>query len=334
MKKIILITMLMSAVFAQSDKDPLVLMGDAQAIIKDISSVFSEPMTAKEAFERVEGSGTIFLNKMRIELHETLKISDLANFNIIGNGATLVAKIDMPIITFRDVMNVSIHGLKVVHEIGANCSQNCIEFYNSSNIRIDKCDFDGSGFIGLALNKTVSATIKNNRFYNCTFGIAAWNSRLITVKDNSFSDNRNQDIMTNDLSQYNNDWKAENIFGALVDYSAIKDVHHYICFNGDDNSMVIWVSYSREEKALEVKYKGQDKAMQLVHTKGDSRFPGAYVVSDDYYIEMVDGKENGQYRITNSGIWVYVEYKRGTDGKIFRFTIDHDANPYGKAPCF
>ena len=44
--------MLMSAVFAQSDKDPLVLMGDAQAIIKDISSVFSEPMTAKEAFER------------------------------------------------------------------------------------------------------------------------------------------------------------------------------------------------------------------------------------------------------------------------------------------
>jgi hypothetical protein len=97
---------------------------------------------------------------------------------------------------------------------------------------------------------------------------------------------------------------------------------------------LIWVSYSREEKALEVKYKGQDKAMQLVHTKGDSRFPGAYVVSDDYYIEMVDGKENGQYRITNSGIWVYVEYKRGTDGKIFRFTIDHDANPYGKAPCF
>ena len=179
--------MLMSAVFAQSDKDPLVLMGDAQAIIKDINSVFSEPMTAKEAFERVEGSGTIFLNKMRIELYETLKISDLANFNIIGNGATLVAKIDMPIIIFRDVMNVSIHGLKVVHEIGANCSQNCIEFYNSSNIRIDKCDFDGSGFIGLALNKTVSATIKNNRFYNCTLGIAAWNSRLITVKDNSFS---------------------------------------------------------------------------------------------------------------------------------------------------
>ena len=113
-----------------------------------------------------------------------------------------------------------------------------------------------------------------------------------------------------------------------------QDVHHYICFNGDDNSMVIWVSYSREEKALEVKYKGQDKAMQLVHTKGDSRFPGAYVVSDDYYIEMVDGKENGQYRITHSGIWDYVEYKRGTDGKIFRFTIDHNANPYGKEPCF
>ena len=109
---------------------------------------------------------------------------------------------------------------------------------------------------------------------------------------------------------------------------------HYICFNGDDNSMVIWVSYSREEKALEVKYKGQDKAMQLVHTKGDSRFPGAYIVSDDYYIEMVDGKENGQYKITHSGIWDYVEYKRGTDGKIFKFTIDHNANPYGDAPCF
>jgi hypothetical protein len=49
---------------------------------------------------------------------------------------------------------------------------------------------------------------------------------------------------------------------------------------------------------------------------------------------MVDGKENGQYRITHSGIWDYVEYKRGTDGKIFNFTIDHNANPYGKEPCF
>jgi len=29
-----------------------------------------------------------------------------------------------------------------------------------------------------------------------------------------------------------------------------------------------------------------------------------------------------------------VEYKRGTDGKIFNFTIDHNANPYGKEPCF
>ena len=74
--------------------------------------------------------------------------------------------------------------------------------------------------------------------------------------------------------------------------------------------------------------------MQLVHSKENFDGQGAYPVIEDYYKEMVDGKENGQYKITKSGNWVYVEYKRGTDGKIFKFTIDHNANPYGKAPCF
>ena len=74
--------------------------------------------------------------------------------------------------------------------------------------------------------------------------------------------------------------------------------------------------------------------MQLVRTKGDSRFPGAYVVSDDYYIEMVDGKETvstGSLIRVSGFMW---NTNEELTGKIFRFTIDHDANPYGKAPCF
>jgi parallel beta-helix repeat protein len=100
----------------------------------------------------------------------------------------------------------------IVHEIGKWCAHNCIEFYNASKLRIDACTFDGSGYFGLSLYEVRNATIENNMFFNCEFGLAAWRSRDLIVRNNSFSKNRADNIKTNDISQFTNDVYSENFF--------------------------------------------------------------------------------------------------------------------------
>ena len=319
MKKIILITMLMSAVFAQSDcnesnwedyynsdgKDMsdcdlakadltgadlrgadlegAILVG---AILKDASLRGAALTQATLGGADLTGADLTGADLERADLRRMKLIdADLTDANLIG------ADLERADLTNADLERANL--------TGADLTDASLRGADLTDATLGGADLRGADLTGAQLNGVKSG-----------FNIG----RPLSLPDG---------------------WSlVDGKFELIKEPIVYQDVHHYICFNGDDNSMVIWVSYSREEKALEVKYKGQDKAMQLVHTKGDSRFPGAYVVSDDYYKEMVDGKENGQYKITHSGIWDYVEYKRGTDGKIFRFTIDHNANPYGKEPCF
>ena len=115
----------------------------------------------------------------------------------------------------------------------------------------------------------------------------------------------------------------------------IQKLNHYICFENDENiSPRIWISFNSKEFALQVKYEGQNNAIDLKFIKEEYREGGAHPTVIKYYDEILDGDLNGSYKITHSGIWDYVLYKRKRDGKEFHFTIDHEANPYGKIPCF
>lgn len=108
---------------------------------------------------------------------------------------------------------------------------------------------------------------------------------------------------------------------------------HYICYTDDKNpERIIWVSFAVGDKAIQVKYKGASSAIDLVFDKVE--FVEGSANSTSLYNEMYEGKLNGVYKLTHAGIWDYVEYVRGKDGEVFKFTIDHDANPYGKSPCF
>jgi len=109
----------------------------------------------------------------------------------------------------------------------------------------------------------------------------------------------------------------------------------YICFTSDtDKSKRIWIALDKNERAQKVKYEGQAEAMALKHTKEDYQEGGVHPTIINYYDEIYDGKVNGSYKLTHSGNWDYVTYTRGKDGKVFKFTIDHNANPYGSTPCF
>ncbi len=113
-----------------------------------------------------------------------------------------------------------------------------------------------------------------------------------------------------------------------------KVVDHYICFTEDQQKkLVIWMSFNTKGEALQVKYKGQEQAIDLVFVKKEPQSPG-YPAMSYFYNEVYDGELNGQYIHTHSGVWDYVTYIRKKDGKKFNFTIDHDAKPYHKTPCF
>lgn len=183
-----------------------------EAVIRHADGKFSSPMPVKDAFAQLKSNEKMFFGQGRAELFEPLEISNLENIQLIGNKTQLVAKLDMPVITFNDVSRVGMEDLLIVHEIGEWCAQNCVEFYKASDLSIDNCKFDGSGYFGLALTKVSNAIITNSKFYNCEYGFASWGSENIRLKGNEFSKNRGEDIQSGSEDEISNDYIKENTF--------------------------------------------------------------------------------------------------------------------------
>ncbi|VXB67107.1 conserved hypothetical protein [Flavobacterium sp. 9AF] len=112
-------------------------------------------------------------------------------------------------------------------------------------------------------------------------------------------------------------------------------VNHYICYKDNEvPSRIIWISFTKDGKAIQIKYKGQKEAINLTFVSEDITEEGAHPTIETIYDEVYNGTKNGTYILTHSGVWDYVSYTREKDKKQFQFTIDHEANPYGKEPCF
>lgn len=113
-------------------------------------------------------------------------------------------------------------------------------------------------------------------------------------------------------------------------------VSYYICYNEDNDSRLnLSIGFNNKARALSVKYKGMNSSMDLIFIKQENENPGgAYPVLVGYYKEMYKEKVNGEYKLTHSGNWDYVEYIRGKDSKKFNFTIDRNSNSYSYTACF
>lgn len=114
---------------------------------------------------------------------------------------------------------------------------------------------------------------------------------------------------------------------------------HFICYKSDNNSnLAISISFDKDGKALNVKYKGQEESIDLSFKKEEYLEGGAHPTIETYYSEIYEGKENGVYKLTHSGVWDYAEYTRSKDGKKFNFTINHELtienDGYRTTPCF
>ena len=125
-----------------------------------------------------------------------------------------------------------------------------------------------------------------------------------------------------------------------VPTSVDEKIEHYICYTNDNKKeMMIWVGFDSNSKALQIKYKGMAEPITLIpaffgEEKVFEENDGIIPMEEDWYLEFIDGKINGSYKLTHQGIWDYVEYTRWKDSKKFNFTIDHNSNNYVKTPCF
>ncbi|MCL7764230.1 hypothetical protein MPF19_12455 [Polaribacter sp. Z014] len=131
------------------------------------------------------------------------------------------------------------------------------------------------------------------------------------------------------------DYKPADSIDKKVAIDSVFKIDHYICYTfNDDKSKRIWIGFSKNKETVKLKYEGQKEPLILKHSKEEFIEGGAHPTIINYYDEIYNGKVNGAYKLTHSGIWDYVKYIRGKDKKEFNFTIDHNSNPYGSSPCF
>jgi parallel beta-helix repeat protein len=192
-----------------------------QAIIQFQNGKYSGLMTTREGFNKLKNNEKLHLSPGRVELTEPLTLKNLYNIEIIGNNTSLVAKIDMAVVSLYETHTVYVEDLLIVHEIGKACGSNCLNVTSSSDIHITNCRFDGSGKVGLSLHNTINATIENNRFFNCDVGLDGVLSKNLMVKNNSFSENRQLDIL-GDRTQFGNDFTSENSFRSYKDDTTVE----------------------------------------------------------------------------------------------------------------
>ena len=129
------------------------------------------------------------------------------------------------------------------------------------------------------------------------------------------------------------------IFLCFTTIIAFSQQISYRCFNCDNNiKLKISVKYV-DATPFSLKYEGQDSSVSLQKIKGSFQTQNGYSSYTESYNEIVNGKSNGKYIFTHSGIYDYIQYIR-KDGKKFKFTInlDDSINPNGDeyriTPCF
>lgn len=112
---------------------------------------------------------------------------------------------------------------------------------------------------------------------------------------------------------------------------------YFICYDADKNPKLHLSVCFENNKAVYVKYQGQDKSIPLTFVK--TNIQKGVAAYSDVYSEKYRGKVTGTYVMTHSGNYDYVKYTRKKDGKVFNFTINHtetisEEGNYRTTPCY
>ena len=84
-----------------------------------------------------------------------------------------MTKEDVTIFTLENCSNIKIIGLTIRHDM-MGCFTNCFDVNNCDNISFIDCDINGSGFIGICVNKSTGVEVERCKIHNCVKGAFLW----------------------------------------------------------------------------------------------------------------------------------------------------------------
>ena len=102
-----------------------------------------------------------------------LLFEELKNLTIDFTSVELLTDQDVTIFTLKNCSNIKIIGLTIRHDL-IGCFTNCFDVNTCESISFINCDINGSGFIGICVNKSTNVKVENCKIHQCTVGIFLW----------------------------------------------------------------------------------------------------------------------------------------------------------------
>lgn len=98
---------------------------------------------------------------------------------------------------------------------------------------------------------------------------------------------------------------------------------------------VVWIGFNNFRKGAKVKYRNQDKIIDLAYYKDEficdsCMYPTSYI----YFSEINNGKIIGEYKFIASGSTRDLKYTRFSDNKSFYYYHDQRRKQFTLTPCF
>lgn len=214
-------------------------------------------LKAVKSFESIEKINYLWVCPG--EYYETISLRNRKNLYIHGENAHVITQQDEPIIIFDGAENILIEGLHVKHDVGEFCYHNCFEFYNANDIILRDNDIEGSGYYGIALLNVRDSLIENNQIHDCQTGVWASDTQGITLRNNRFFDNRDENVtLVSDSKADWNNWQEENQFTQPIEKDYIREFEALLQENAEKGDAMVQFLYAlqwyREDDALTVKW--------------------------------------------------------------------------------
>jgi len=115
---------------------------------------------------------TDYLSKVKVSDGEEAHLSNLSNFSIIGDSASILTRpCYATVLTLNNCENIKFTGIAFGHvPYRGYCQGAVIKLINCKNIQFDSCEFFGCGTYGLVIENSENIIVNGSKIFECTYG--------------------------------------------------------------------------------------------------------------------------------------------------------------------
>ena len=150
----------------------------------------------QEAVDAAQSGDRIIVKPGRYEADMPIYLKGKQNLQIAGEGQVdiICTQMDKNVIQLEECENIQLSNLHAQHDPGVTirtCNGAVVLVGNSQKIRIEGCELNGSGAIGVKCYKSQEITIaRNNIHNNSLFGIWLIDTGPVVIEENIIAKNK------------------------------------------------------------------------------------------------------------------------------------------------